>query len=101
MGKDCTEEDIKADAFIVDLFRGATAEIVHKLLTGNDTQCFTSDQYRDEWLKLTRLSVKAVGIKRVEELWATYNIAAGHLKKVKGISEVSPGVWAAAERESR
>lgn len=63
-----------------------TAFIVRSLLRGNDTQCFTTEQYEQEWIRKYSHEIGSVKLARMHlELPA--------IRKM--VKEVSPNVWSA------
>lgn len=61
---------------------------IHSLLSGNDTQCFTVEQYKRAYVRIAHPS------KPVFDPW--YHVdPAMHLKSCSElVTEVAPGVWA-------
>jgi len=75
---------------------------VRQLLRGNDTCCFTSDQYRDTYLKM--FPYRAFTPEKSRELWegdGVLTVAEKHLRSIPWVvREVSPGVWGPVECSS-
>lgn len=70
------------------LMRRLKLDVVRTLLSGNDTGCFTSEQYLKLWKER----------RRVEELllhdYIPPDLAEAHLRSLADVvEEVSPGVW--------
>lgn len=67
------------------------AEIACRLLAGNDTGCFSTEQYRQAYE--SRYPIAGV---TSEQLWA-YITPDSHLRSIpQAVREVAPGIWAAA-----
>jgi hypothetical protein len=66
---------------------------VRKLLSGNDTNCFTTEQYievygRDEDRMFAKTPSQRISLE----------LAVKHLQSTGLVREVSPGVWAASQQ---
>jgi hypothetical protein len=86
------------DAVWHSLFREVRMTVVNSLLAGNDTQCFTTQQYREAYCRQThRRSREKDWIKdRLDEMF-TDGLATKHLRGLSdAVTEVSPDVWAPA-----
>lgn len=63
------------------------AEIIHRLMSGNDTQVFSTQQYRDRYSVTS--SLRLLGrIKFIDMACARM-----HLETFPGVTEVTPDVW--------
>ena len=77
------------------IFRAFREHTVNALLSGNDTGCFTEDQYREEYIMAN--SWNRLGEDIMRKLW-TPDRSAMHLRSLPDlVREVRPGVWAAVE----
>lgn len=69
-------------------------KVVKSLLAGNDTQCFTTEQYLDRYVKLCNSgddrTMTGLGPHRL-------SLAEKHLRSLP-LVEVQPGVWTPANR---
>jgi hypothetical protein len=64
-------------------------DIVRALLAGNDTGCFSTEQYQTAYLKHTREKLNFTSLPYLED-WG-----AKHLQSTGLVHEVAPGVWVA------
>jgi hypothetical protein len=81
--------------FIGMLARAARSEIAHMLLSGNDTGCFTTEQYR---IAYERKNLRHLFSKDKLPLLWQYVSPEDALRSIPGVvREVGPGVWAAVE----
>jgi hypothetical protein len=75
---------------LIGLMIGMRAEVVRSLLAGNDTCCFTAEQYRQAYeSKWRRASNSHYGCQPLSD-----ELIAMHLRSTGLVREVSPGVWA-------
>ena len=86
----------KNDSALLRLITRAMREgVVRTLLAGNDAQCFSTEQYQEAY---DRQDNKHRPVRAL--LWKTNwtdGLAESHLRGMPDlVSEVSPGVWAAA-----
>lgn len=88
--------DIDVEQLIVDLGRYQRRKTVKALLAGNDTGCFTTDQYIDAYARLNWGKDEEAGRRCLR--WPMDGgemLAVVHLRDLpKLVREVSPGVWA-------
>lgn len=64
-------------------------EVVDSLMEGNDTQCFTTDQYMERYFQRERNGEEVDAYRR---WWREENLARQHLQSLRCI-EVKPDVW--------
>jgi hypothetical protein len=76
-----------------ELSQDIRCRAVRSLLAGNDTGCFTTEQYQAAY---SRESNRAFGVG--EYRWCD-GLADMHLRGTKLVREVSPGVWAGLEQK--
>lgn len=83
------------DNAMLDLLaRAARSGVIDALLAGNDTGCFTTEQYRAEY---SRKMFPHFDSDSLDLLWF-HTKPESHLRSLPDlVREVSPGVWAAAE----
>lgn len=82
--------DAEVNAFFGRLALSMRASIARDLLRGNDTQCFTEEQYREAHDRAFPLPTVPA------ELRWLYTTPADHLRSIPHVvREVAPGVWAA------
>jgi len=78
--------------FMRDMELTMESEVVHSLISGNDTQCFTTKQYetaRDEWIaKIVGKTREQIGIPNAPLEYARRQLAA-----FPTVVQVSPDVW--------
>ena len=83
-------EDAAFVGMLCDLFRGDAAE---SLLVGNDTGCFTTEQYKRAYEERTWKRTLRGAAGEAMTWWD--GIAEMHLRSIPHVVvEVSPGVWA-------
>lgn len=89
------EKEREMEAFFGSLALAMRASIARGLLAGNDTGCFSTEQYATAYHRR-----HPVGDLTPEQLWH-YVTPESHLKSIPNVvREVAPGVWAAAEGAS-
>ena len=92
MSFDVGPKDLLLVGTIARAFREGAVE---RCLKGNDTQCFTTEQYQDAY---DEENDKAFRTKCMPNRWAN-GLAEKHLRSLPDlVQEVRPGVWAAKER---
>jgi len=80
------------------LFGTMEAEVIRQLLSGNDTQCFTTKTYadaRDAWIaKLTGSTRESLGITN-DPNWSYWHLeyARRQLAAFPTVEQVAPDVW--------
>ena len=76
---------------MADLGMHCRRKVVASLLAGNDTQCFTTEQYRDAYTRICNGGddriMKELGSHPLE-------LAEMHLRSLRELREVRPGLWA-------
>lgn len=87
-------DDRPHDAEMNKLFRQlgmhCRREVVRTLLAGNDTQCFTTQQYLDAYIHV---------INKGQRCLMDLELAKHHLQSLDGkVREVKPGVWVGQEK---
>lgn len=82
--------DFELNLIIRELGRKLKREVVAKLLQGNNTQCFTTEQYLQKYIEHVQ-----DGDKGVMDL----KLARQHLMSGTNIREVKPDVWTLKERQ--
>jgi hypothetical protein len=82
-------------ALIGLMARAARAEVARSLLAGNDTGCFSTEQYRVAYERKNLAHLFEPD--KLPLLWSALG-PDGHLRSIPGeVREVSPGVWASAK----
>lgn len=85
------EDEADMNRFFKRLALSTRVSVARKLLSGNDTGCFSTEQYRIAYEAQTPMG----GITS-EQLWF-YITPESHLRSIpQAVREVAPGVWAAA-----
>ncbi len=95
MSDDLSPCDAALVGSIARAFRQGTVEA---LLAGNDTGCFTTEQYAAEYIRQDHCSLGDSPERRVREKdwWVKHHLAEKHLRSLPDlVREVKPGVWAA------
>lgn len=80
-----------ADLLITTMER----DVIARLMSGNDAQCFTTEQYetvRDQWIADAFRGGDASGLPKVP-----LEYARSQLRKCRRVVEVKPDVWTLAE----
>lgn len=81
------------NALAASIARMLREDVVRKLLAGNDTQCFTTEQYKKAYREH---SDKVFRVKIPDRLDWLDVTAEMHLRGLSDIiTEIRPGVWAA------
>lgn len=83
-----TDEDREADEFFGQIILHIRKGIVASLLKGNDTCCFTTEQYQTAYR--TKFPPVRCG---QSEFTITSLTADMHLRTLGTLDEVGPGVW--------
>lgn len=87
-------KEAEMNAFFGAIARGIRSEIAKGLLRGNDTCCFTTEQYKAAY---NRRLDKYLPDVSDEHRWF-YITPEAHLRSIpRVVREVAPGVWAPAE----
>lgn len=84
--------DLDFGSLVADLGLHQRRKVVSALLAGNDTQCFSTQQYAAAYHRVAHNDDP-----KHRERWIEWlvKLAPKHLQSL-GMREVSPGVWAAA-----
>jgi len=84
-------DDLDLDELIKQLHVSLRERTIRRLLAGNDTGCFTVEQYTDSYLTHQRIDEQyKAGFRR----WFLSGLAERHLNESPSVREVKPGVWA-------
>lgn len=80
-------------------FRPYRADSVNALLTGNDTQCFTTEQYRRTYIERNPVSARQAELLRIpfDQLFGIEQARKHLLSMPDLVREVRPDVWAAVD----
>ena len=95
------ERSVTMDELFGMLAMHVRRKVVAALLAGNDTQCFTTEQYKAEY---ERQQPMPAGYGRSDVYWRldpTGDLARKHLLSLAElVREVRPGVWAAVDADA-
>ncbi len=85
--------DAEFNGLIAQLGMASRRKVVRSLLAGNDTQCFTTQQYAEAYHRICHQNDMAH-----RDGWICYliELAPKHLRSV-GMREVKPGLWTVEE----
>lgn len=92
MSSDEEDGDPVVSRWLGELSQNIRCRAVRRLLAGNDTGCFTTEQYQAAY---ARESISSFGVG--EYRWGD-GLAEMHLQGTGLVREVSSGVWAALEQ---
>ena len=86
-------EQLDLDGLVRQLGLHQRRKVVEFLLAGNDTQCFSTNQYAEAYHRICCNDDPAH-----KENWLKYlmSLTPAHMRSV-GMTEVRPGVWARVE----
>ena len=91
--------ELDIDALFHDLYVYSRERTIRGLLTGNDTGCFTTEQYTDAHLADKKVDDKyRDGFRR---WFQGEQLGEKHLRDSPSVREVCPGLWAAKWYEVR